>query len=385
MRKSLSQLDADSAEGAAPKSLEAVRAEIDAIDRELVPLVIRRLRAVRDIAEAKRATGRAVYDPVREESILDAAGEAAGDDFSDEVKTVFRTLFDVAKSRQRAQLANTAKAGDLTLAIVGMGLIGGSFYKAARRAGYETVALHHGESEGLSRADVVLVCLPPDVIVPWVREHAARFRRGATVIDICGVKTAICRALAQLPKDGWRFVGGHPMAGKEVTGFANSTADLFLGKSMVLCPPEPRAGEPALERLFLSLGFAQVVVTTPAKHDEMIAFTSQLGHVIASAYAQDPRVAESVGFSAGSFANMSRIATIDPETWAALYLADRDALLAVLDGFMERLDAFRRALDAQDAPALKAFIAAGAAAKRAELDRARERLATRLFDQHTKT
>ena len=357
---------------ASPKSLERVRAEIDAIDRDLAALVVRRLEAVREIAEAKRRTGLAVCDPTREEAILDAVGASAGDGFSDEVKTVFRALFELAKSRQRAQLANTAKAGDLTLAIVGMGLIGGSFYKAGLRAGYDVVPLHHGEHAGLERADVVFVCLPPDVIVPWIRDHASAFKTGATVIDICGVKTAICRELAALPKAGWRFVGGHPMAGKEATGFANSTADLFIGKSMVLCPPTPEADVSALRRLFHSLGFAQVVVTTPERHDEMIAFTSQLGHVIASAYAQDPRVADSVGFSAGSFANMSRIATIDPETWAALYLADRPALLRVLDDFLGRLSTFRAALDARDESALKAFIAAGAEAKRRERERARE-------------
>ena len=257
-----------------------------------------------------------------------------------------------------------------TLAVVGLGLIGGSFLKAAQRAGYETVALHHGESGGLERADVALVCLPPEAIVPWVREHAGQFRRGATVVDICGVKTEICRALAALPKDGWRFVGGHPMAGKEVSGFANATADLFDGRSMILCPEADGSDVAALARLFRSLGFARVVVTTPERHDEMIAFTSQLGHVIASAYVQDPRMEASVGFSAGSFANMSRIASVDAETWASLYLSDREALLAALDGFTARLGAFRRALEAKDAAALKAFLAAGAAAKRRELDRA---------------
>lgn len=362
-------------EEAEPKSLEALRAEIDAIDRDLSAWVIRRLKTVREIAEAKRRTGKAVCDPTREEAILEAVGEKAGDDFSDEVKTVFRTLFDVAKSRQRAQLANTVKAGDFIVAVVGMGLIGGSFYKAALRAGYDVTPLHHGESEGLSRADIVLVCLPPDAIAPWIRAHAPDFKAGATVVDICGVKTEICREMAKIPQDGWRFIGGHPMAGKEVTGFANSTADLFIGKSMVLCPDAADADLAALKRFFLSLGFAQTVVTTPARHDEMIAFTSQLGHVIASAYAQDPRVADSVGFSAGSFANMSRIAIIDPETWAALYLADRVALLAVLDDFIGRLATFRAALDAQDASALKAFIAAGADAKRGELERARKLLA----------
>ena len=257
------------------------------------------------------------------------------------------------------------------VAVVGLGLIGGSFLKAARRAGYETVALHHGESEGLERADVVLVCLPPEAIVPWVSEHAAQFGRGTTVVDICGVKTAICREMAKMPKPGgWRFVGGHPMAGKEVSGYANSTADLFVGRSMVLCPESGDADMAALERLFRSLGFARVVVATPERHDEMIAFTSQLGHVVASAYVQDPRMAESVGFSAGSFANMSRIASVDAETWASLYLADREALLGALDGFVGRLGAFRRALEARDEAGLRAFVAAGAAAKRAELARA---------------
>jgi prephenate dehydrogenase len=274
-----------------------------------------------------------------------------------------------------SETENAGKADGLSLAVVGMGLIGGSFYKAARRAGYETFGLHHGETEGLGRADVVLVCLPPKAIVPWIREHAPLFKAGAAVIDICGVKTPICRDLAATEKPtGWRFVGGHPMAGKEVTGFENSTPDLFLDKSMVLCPaadepaddPSP-TGLPALAAFFRSLGFSRVVVTTPAHHDEMIAFTSQLGHVIASAYAQDPRVADSVGFSAGSFANMSRIATIDPETWCDLYLADREALLGVLDDFLARLRRFRDALDARDEAAIKAFVAAGAAAKRREL------------------
>lgn len=275
----------------------------------------------------------------------------------------------------------------MRVAVIGAGLIGGSFGKASRAAGHAVTLLHHGDATGFENAELILVCLPPPAIVPWVRAHAAAFRPGALVVDICGVKRTVLRDMAAVPREGWMFVGGHPMAGREVAGYANSRADLFVGASMVLTPFDGTPPETleTLRAYFASVGFATTVVTTAARHDEMIAFTSQLGHVIASAYAQDPRVAESVGFSAGSFANMSRIATIDPETWAALYLADRDALLAVLDGFMERLDAFRRALDAQDAPALKAFIAAGAAAKRAELDRARERLATRLFDQHTKT
>ena len=191
-------------------------------------------------------------------------------------------------------------------------------------------------------------------------------------MDIAGTKTDIVKEMRTLPPETWTFVGGHPMAGKEVSGYANSTADLFLGKSMVLTPEggewnAANGSREMLERFFASLGFARVVVTSPERHDELIAFTSQLGHVIASAYVQDPLVAESVGFSAGSYANMSRIATVDPETWASLYLSDRDALLRVLDGFIGRLGDFRAALDRRDAESLKRFIAAGAAAKRAEI------------------
>lgn len=357
------------------RPLDEIRADIDAIDRELVPLIVRRLEAVCDVAEAKRATGRAVHDPAREKAILDGVAKAAGAEFGDEAKTVFETLFDVAKCRQRARLANTAKAGDLSVAVVGLGLIGGSFQKAAMRAGYAVTGLHHGEAEGLSSADVVLVCLPPEAVVPWIRGSSGLFRPGAAVVDIAGTKADIVRELGSVPREGWTFVGGHPMAGKEVSGYANSTADLFLGKSMVLTPENGEWGagngdRARLERFFLSLGFSRVVVTSPERHDELIAFTSQLGHVIASAYAQDPLVAESVGFSAGSYANMSRIATVDPETWAALYLSDREALLRVLDGFIGRLGAFRSALDARDSAAIKGFIAAGAAAKRAELAKA---------------
>ena len=354
------------------KSLAEGRAEIDAIDRELVPLIVRRLEVVCDIAEAKRATGGAVHDPAREKAILDGVAAAAGAEFGDEAKTVFETLFDVAKCRQRARLANVAKAGELTVAVVGLGLIGGSFQKAAMRAGYATKGLHHGETDGLSDADIVIVCLPPGAIVPWVRDNARRFRKGAAVVDIAGTKTDVVREIGAIPKTGWTFVGGHPMAGKEVSGYANSTADLFLGKSMVLTPEggewtDLNGDRGMLERFFKSLGFSRVVVTSPERHDELIAFTSQLGHVIASAYVQDERVAESVGFSAGSYANMSRIATVDPETWASLYLSDRAALLKVLDGFISRLGEFRAALDRRDAEALRRFIAAGAAAKRAEL------------------
>jgi len=257
----------------------------------------------------------------------------------------------------------------MNVAVVGLGLIGGSFFKASQAAGHAVVGLHHGETEGLASAELVLVCLPPEAIVPWIRAQADLFRAGATVVDICGVKRSVMDGVAAIPKRGWHFVGGHPMAGREVSGYANSTADLFRGASMVLTPPDgvPASVLDALRGYFASVGFHETVVTTPARHDEMIAFTSQLCHVIATTYARDPRVRDAVGFSAGSYANMTRIATQDAAVWRALYAENRDTLVGVIDGFLTRLGEFRDAIAAGDAPTVERIIQEGTAAKRQEL------------------
>jgi len=254
----------------------------------------------------------------------------------------------------------------MRVAIAGLGLIGGSFEKASKQAGHEIVPL--------AKAELVLVCLPPDVIVPWIGEHRGEFAAEAVVVDVCGIKRKICRELAEMAKSAWTFVGGHPMAGREVSGYENSKADLFVGASMILTPDEsvPESVIAMLKRYFESVGFLRTVLTTPEKHDEMIAFTSQLCHVIATAYARDPKVIEAIGYSAGSYANMTRVATQNAETWASLYLEDREALLRTLDGFIGRLGEFREALSAADLPRMKRIIEEGTKAKNEEL-LARER------------
>ena len=259
----------------------------------------------------------------------------------------------------------------MNVAIIGLGLIGGSFEKASRRAGHTVAALHHQDAGGFEAADIVLVCLPPSAIVPWIVAHAPRFKKGACVIDIAGVKRDILsefrRAFPTMPTS-WTFVGGHPMAGREVSGYENSLATLFDGASMILVPPDP-LDETLLTRLrafFRDLGFARVVVTDASRHDAMIAFTSQLCHVIATAYARDPLVPETPGFSAGSYADMTRIATQDPAIWSDLFLSNADALLPVLDRFRARLDEVREALHAGDRAGLARIISEGAAAKKRE-------------------
>ena len=264
--------------------------------------------------------------------------------------------------------------------IVGLGLIGGSFAKAAARAGYAVSAVTRTPpadapfpvrtvADGrpfVSAADLILVALPPAAVVPWIEAHADAFKDGAIVVDATGVKETICDALRKYAlQDRWTFIGGHPMAGKEVGGFAHASADLFRNASMILTP-YPSCGRKPLDLLdgfFRELGFGRVVITTPAHHDRMIALTSQLAHVVSSAYVRDPLALEHAGYSAGSFHDMTRVARLDPVTWTDLFLANRSALLDALNGLIDRLSEFKTALDAADADALRDLLAQGRAAR----------------------
>lgn len=355
--------------------LSEARAEIDRINDDLARLFVRRLDLAAEIAAAKRASGRPVTDPAREREILSRVGASVPPEHESAVRLLFSTLFSVSKARQRELMrkAESAPLPDWRVAVVGMGLIGGSFEKAASRAGYAVRAIHHGDSAGFEDADLVLVCLPPGAVVPWIEARRTSFRKGAVVVDIAGVKGAIMSAMSGVPRDGWTFVGGHPMAGREVSGYENSLADLFVGASMILVPEEGEraAGEADMARLrafFESVGFERTIVTTAGRHDEMIAFTSQLCHAVATAYSRDALVPDTPGFSAGSFSDMTRIATQDPAIWSDLFVTNAKPLLEVVDRLVGRLGEFRAALAAGDRARIAAIVAEGADAKRREID-----------------
>ena len=261
--------------------------------------------------------------------------------------------------------------------VVGLGLIGGSFAKAALAAGFEASGwdLDPAVREAAAAAGVavraeadaplVVVALPPAAVVAWVEEHAAAFAPGTVVVDVCGVKREVCAKLRRFAFADWTFVGGHPMAGKELGGWTRAEATLFRGASMILTPYPTCGRQPLdrLERVFAELGFARTVITTPERHDAMIALTSQLAHVVSSAYVRDPLAQEHRGYSAGSFQDMTRVATVDPDVWTDLFLANADALSAALGGLVERLGEYRTAVDARDAARLRALLAEGRAAK----------------------
>lgn len=255
----------------------------------------------------------------------------------------------------------------MNVAIAGMGLIGGSFFKASQCAGFDVRGFDKGDVVDVADADIIIVALAPETAVIWIRSNQQRFKKGAVVVDTCGIKGPICKALAEdADSRDWIFVGGHPMAGKEVSGFANSDADLFKGASMILTPFPNTAPDilNMLNEYFLAIGFARTTITDPIHHDTMIAFTSQLCHIISSAYVRENLAKDHDGFSAGSFRDMIRVGAPDPVLWAELFISNREALIPVLDRFIGRLNNFRSAIANCDEKSIRNQLAEGSVAKK---------------------
>ena len=265
------------------------------------------------------------------------------------------------------------------IVIVGLGLIGGSLARAFRKysgctvAGFDRdestaeAALAAGAvgkiatAADVRGADIVFLCLYPRACVEWTREHLGLLRRGCLVTDTCGVKSWICPRMEELAREsGFPFVGGHPMAGREKSGFAASDADLFRGASYLLAPGgAPRAAVDLLRSAVLPLGFSRTVETTPREHDEMIAFTSQLPHALACAYVKSPRCPKHDGFSAGSYRDVSRVAGSSETMWTELFLENREALTAELDTLTGHIAEIRNAVAAGDAETLRELLRDG--------------------------
>ena len=175
--------------------------------------------------------------------------------------------------------------------------------------------------EALSACDIIMIAVPPTAMLHWVKEKAP-LMHGVLLIDLCGVKRNVCRQLAQsAAENGFSYIGGHPMAGKEVSGFTNATPELFRDAAMILTPDE-KADIVILDTLkayFLKIGFGQITFSTPEEHDRIIAYTSQLAHVTSSAYIKSPSAQTHMGFSAGSYKDMTRVARLDENLWKELF------------------------------------------------------------------
>lgn len=268
---------------------------------------------------------------------------------------------------------------NLTVGIVGLGLIGGSMAKAAHSCGHRVLgcdkapevmaqALAEGVLAGeltesaLGECDLLLLALYPQAAVEHLTRWAPAVGRQCVVIDLCGVKRAVCGPLEQLARQhGFLYLGGHPMAGMEKSGYGVSRGDLFQKASMILTPA-PDFPAPVLERVeswFLSLGFGRVQRSTPEEHDRIIALTSQLAHVISCAYIGSPTALGFLGFSAGSFQDMTRVARLDEDMWTELFLDDEDFLTAELEELIGHLTDYRNALRAKDTQRLHDLLKEG--------------------------
>ena len=268
----------------------------------------------------------------------------------------------------------------MNVGIVGLGLIGGSLAKSTKSRTAHTVwgADLNPESmmlarmcgaidapltdENLPQCDLILVAIRPQAAINWVTEHAALISPSAILVDMCGVKRNVVEAIAPIAKErGFSYIGGHPMAGRERWGFTAASDDLFVGASMILTPDD-RTDMLLLESLkafFLDIGFGTLTFSTPEEHDRIISFTSQLAHIVSSAYIKSPEAQRRRGFSAGSFRDMTRVARLDEDMWTELFLADADFLTGELKTLIGHLEEYLGALESRDADTLRALLKDG--------------------------
>ena len=256
----------------------------------------------------------------------------------------------------------------MTVGILGLGLIGGSLARAYAIAGHTVYVCEQNQSmlafgqlagavhapltnENLGECELILLAIYSDGCAVWLESNAPHIRKDALVIDCCGIKQNICaRCFPLAQRFGFTFVGGHPMAGSQFSGFKHSRADLFEGAPMVLVPPRFDDIQ-LLERCKTALmpcGFGSFSVCTAEEHDKLIAFTSQMPHVLSNAYIKSPTALGHKGFSAGSYKDLTRVAWLNPQMWAELCMENRDNMLFELDTYIESLNAYKIALQEQD-------------------------------------
>ena len=268
----------------------------------------------------------------------------------------------------------------MIIGIVGLGLIGGSFLKAIKAYSQSKVFAFDVKNEtvefakcmnlveetldknNVSLCDYILISTYPKNAVEWLEEHKSIIKKGAVVIDCCGVKRFICdKCFDVAHKNGFTFIGGHPMAGYQKSGFKYSRETLFKGASMILVPENTQNIDLLAEvtGFFKSLGFSSVTLTDAETHDKNIAFTSQLAHVVSNAYVKSPRAMVHKGFSAGSYKDLTRVAYLNEDMWTELFMENKDFLKEEIDCIVSELKKYSKALEDNDSAKLKVLLKEG--------------------------
>lgn len=267
----------------------------------------------------------------------------------------------------------------MKVGILGLGLIGGSLARAYAIAGHTVYAKNRSESilsfamlsgavhgkldeETIPQCDLILLAIYPAGCSQWLEENAPLIRKDTLVLDCCGIKREVCsRCFPLSEKYGFTFVGGHPMAGSQFSGFKYSRADMYKGAPMVLVPPRYDDIE-LLQRVKEALApceFGMYSVTSAEDHDKMIAFTSQMPHVLSNAFIKSPTARNHKGFSAGSYKDLTRVAWLNAPMWSELFLENQENLLFELNTYIDNLTAYRDALENRDEAALTALLEEG--------------------------
>jgi len=256
----------------------------------------------------------------------------------------------------------------MKVGILGLGLIGGSLARAYALEGHTVYATQRNEAmlsfamlagavhgrltaETIPQCDLILLAIYPDGSASWLEKNAHLVSPDALVMDCCGIKKDVCQRCFPLAKrHGFLFVGGHPMAGSQFSGFKYSRANLFKGAPMVLVPPVFDDIE-LLERVKQALRpcqFGFFSVTTAEEHDRMIAFTSQMPHILSNAFIKSPTALKHKGFSAGSYKDLTRVAWLNPQMWAELFIENKENILFELDFYIDSLTQYRQAIKEDD-------------------------------------
>ena len=251
------------------------------------------------------------------------------------------------------------------IAIIGLGLMGGSIAKALKKTKkYKIVGFDISKSvlslakdggfvdeiwNGTDKldSDITVLALSPSLTEEFIKNNIGLLKENSILTDICGVKEHICEfAQAKAEQYNINYVGGHPMAGRELSGFLNSVENLFINRSYIFTKTQ-KTNEEALEavsEMAYDLGCSDITITTPKKHDEMIAYTSQLPHILAGAYVKSPASDEHKGFSAGSYHDVSRVASVDENLWSELFLLNKDNLIQEIDTLLQNIIEYKNAL-----------------------------------------
>lgn len=268
----------------------------------------------------------------------------------------------------------------LKIAVLGLGIMGGSIVKALKKSGKYYVigynrtvavsekALSEGNLDeiwdGVSPidSDITILSVNPNVTYKMLETLPPLLKKGSILTDICGVKEEVVKLGEEVcAKAGLRFVGGHPMAGRERSGYDFSTEDIFFNRSYIFTetPNTDKAAVNELSAMALDIGCADVTITSPAHHDKMIAYTSQIPHILAGAYMNSPTSATHKGYSAGSYHDVSRVASVDENLWTQLFLSNKDNLLYEIDILIRNLQDYKDAMSCGDAARLSGIIKTG--------------------------